>query len=222
MKRILVLTEWFMPAYKADELITPCHNIINELSPHHCFYVLTSDRDRGEKPPLKGIVTNEWTNLTHKSVVRYVPKKNMTAANLKQIIKKINPHAIYINTMLSLRYSLMPLYVLKKTGFAGKLIIAPRGTLHQNRTGINTFKKTCFSFLFSGFRLQANVLFHATDEQEVFHIKKYFGGNTPVSMQYRELFPDALEKRRTQKAERGTPVSETKASPLIGDSLKLR
>jgi glycosyltransferase involved in cell wall biosynthesis len=182
MKRILVLTEWFFPAYKADALITPCSNIITELSPQHCFYVLTSDREMGDTTPLNGVVTNEWTNLINKSVIRYVPKKNMTAAALRQIIKKINPHVIYINTVLSWRYSIMPLYVLEKIGFTGKIIIASGGLLHQNHFRFNTLKKKCISYLCSRVRLQWNVLFLATNEQEVALTKRYIGDNTSISM----------------------------------------
>lgn len=182
MKRILVLSEWFFPAYKADALITPCSNIITELSPKHCFYVLTSDKDLGDKLPLTGIVTNEWINLINKSVIRYVPKKNMTAAAFRQIVKKINPHVIYINTMLSWRYSMMPLYVLQTTGFTGKIIIAPGGLLHQNHERFNSIKKKCFSWLFSRLRLQSNILFHATNKEEAAEIKKQFGGKMPISM----------------------------------------
>ncbi|WP_205509543.1 hypothetical protein [Longitalea arenae] len=195
MKRILVLTEWFYPAFKAEALISPCSKFIHELSPHHCFYVLTSDHDKGDKTPLTGIVTNQWTNLTHKSVIRYVPGKNMNAAGLKQIIRKINPHAIYINTMLSLRFSLMPLYLLQKTGFTGKIIIAPGGTLQQRHFGVNALKKSAFTFLHARFRSQSAIYFHARDEQEVFLIKKYFGQNTPVTLAVRELlFPCIPEK----------------------------
>ncbi|WP_207513906.1 hypothetical protein [Longitalea luteola] len=180
MKRILVLTQWYFPAHKADEFITPCSNLVNELSPQNCFYVLTSNKDRGDKSPLKGIVTNEWSPLTNKSVVRYVPPKNMTAAALKQIIRKINPHAVYINTMLSWRFSLMPFYVLNKTGFKGKIIIAARGSLFNNGVGFNVIKRRYFAFLFARFRLQSNISFHAANEQEVKLLKKLFGNDTAV------------------------------------------
>lgn len=186
-----MLTERFSSACKADDLINSCNNLINNLSQRYCFYVLTSARNIGDKKN-EGVVVDKWIaqtdTQTNKNVVRYVSKNNLTTETITQIIKKINPHVIYINTMLSLHYSLLPLYVLKKIGFAGKIIISPLQVLKPKGIGINTLKRKCFAFLFTRFQLQANVGFHVSAENDISLMRKYFGQKAQVFMA--ENFPD--------------------------------
>jgi hypothetical protein len=178
MRRILVLTEWFFPANKAPEFVKSCNDLINNLSQEYSFFILTSDRDKGGEA-LKDIVTDKWIAQTNtrinKNFVRYVSKKNMTTDEIAKIIKKINPHVIYINTMLSLRYSLLPFNVINKIGFTGRIIISPREALTQNGIGYNALKRKFFSFLLSRSHFRSNVVFHASDEGDVAVIRKCFG-----------------------------------------------
>jgi len=99
---------------------------------------------------------------------------------VKQIIQEVKPDIVYLNSMFSLRYTLLLLYVLNKMGYANKIIIAPRGMLHAGAMCYKFLKKRAFLFLFSSFNLQKTILFHATDEQEAQDIKKYFGQKSRV------------------------------------------
>jgi len=221
MRRILVLTEWFFPAYKAEELVKSCINLINNLSQQYCFYVLTSDRDIGKKSTIKGVVVDKWIAQTdtqiNKNVVRYVSPNNMTAEAITQIINKINPHVIYINTMLSLRYSLRPLYVINKIGFAGKIIIAPRETLAGKGIGYNALKKKYLTFLVSRFHLQSNVFFHATDEGNAALIRKYFGKKSQICMveNFPNLVPVDVYRNKEKKSVKCIYISSLKNSQSL-------
>lgn len=180
MKRILILIDWFYPAFKAGGPIQSCKNIVNCLSDQYDFYLLTSDRDLGDKTPFKGITTDQWVTQTDGSRVRYASKKSMNADSVKQVIEEVKPDIVYLNSMFSLRYTLLPLYVLNKIGYTNKIIIAPRGMLHAGAMRYKSFKKRAFLFLFSSFNLQKNIFFHATDEQEAQDVKKYFGQKSQV------------------------------------------
>lgn len=180
MKRILILIDWFYPAFKAGGPIQSCKNIVDTLSDKYSFYLLTSDRDLGDKMPLKGIIPDQWVDQNDNTHIRYTSKDAMTGDLIKQVIEEVKPDIIYLNSLFSLRYTLIPFYILNKIGYNGKIIIAPRGMLHQGAMQYKTFKKKLFLYLFSRFYVRQNVFFHATDEQEALDIKKYFGHQSQV------------------------------------------
>lgn len=220
MKRILVLTEWFFPAYKADEFVNSCNDLIYNLSQQYSFFVLTSDRDKGDKKTLKDIVPDKWITQTNtpgnRNFVRYVSKKNMTTDTITQIILKVNPHIIYFNTMLSFRFSLLPFHVINKTGFTGKIVIAPRQTLLQKGIRYNALKWKCFAFLLSGPHWPLQVVFHASDEGEVSLIRKYFGKKVlTCTLANKRSFAEKFAKAAELKAEDASEIIKARDFEMI-------
>lgn len=180
MKKILILIDWFYPAFKAGGPIQSCRNIMLNLSDQYDFYLYTSDRDLGDKMPFKGVIQDEWVKQGDGCFIRYCSKSSATAEGLKKVIREVQPDIIYLNSLFSFRYTLLPLYVMKKMRYANKIIIAPRGMLHAGAMRYKSFKKRAFLFLFSWLYSNKNMLFHATDKQEAEDITKYIGKKMPV------------------------------------------
>ena len=72
------------------------NNLIEETSSNHNYYLITRDRDLGDKEPYKGIVKNQWMKEFYK--VKYISKKKQTFLNFKNIINKNNYDLIYLNS----------------------------------------------------------------------------------------------------------------------------
>ena len=60
LPKILIIYEFFDPAYKAGGIIQSLRNMINLLQNDYEFHVITGAYDLNELQPLKGIQVNEW------------------------------------------------------------------------------------------------------------------------------------------------------------------
>ena len=49
--RILIFIDWFLPAYKAGGPIRSIANLVDNLHADFDFYIVTGDRDLGDKNP---------------------------------------------------------------------------------------------------------------------------------------------------------------------------
>jgi glycosyltransferase involved in cell wall biosynthesis len=69
----------------------------------------------------------------------------------------------------------MPLWILRRLKFNGRIILAPRGMLNTSAVFRKKWKKKIFLSLFSLSSISKQIVYHATDKQEEADIKKYFG-----------------------------------------------
>lgn len=179
-KKILMFTEWFEPGYKAGGPIQSCRNIAASLGDSYRFYVFTSDRDLGDGHPYAGIETDRWLKRDNNIMVWYSSKEKINFQLLKRILAETHPDIVYFNSMFSLKYTLLPLFALKRIGFQKKMILAPRGMLHKGALSSKRIKKRIFLLLASASGLFKNIFFHASDGQESRNIKKYFTNKSDV------------------------------------------
>jgi glycosyltransferase involved in cell wall biosynthesis len=103
--------------------------------------------------------------------------------------------------MFSSTFSLKPLWILKSTGFGGKIILAPRGMLNQSALAGKKWKKKIFLNLFTWTRFHDRLFFHATDEQEKNDIMRHFNGTSSVTIA--QNIPNAATQWKQRKKEKG-------------------
>src|SRR4051794_35908932 len=70
-KKLLILTEWFAPGYKAGGPIQSCVNMCLALKNKYEIYVFTTDTDHGEANPYHGITTDTWVKHANTGVQVY-------------------------------------------------------------------------------------------------------------------------------------------------------
>ena len=164
--------------------------MVHTLSGEYDFYIITSDRDLGDQVPYPGIPLDQWTTISPHSSVWYAGTGSMSAASLKKLVHEIQPDVVYFNSMFSKAFTLLPLWTLKRMGFKGRRVLAPRGMLQQGAIRRKSFKKNVFLRLFRLSGLADRILFHATDKQEEQDILGFFpGSNTVVA----ENIPNVAE-----------------------------
>lgn len=174
-KKILLFTDWYEPGFKAGGPIQSCSNIVRNFSAAYSFYIVTSDRDFGELTPYPDIKTGCWTELKNGAQVWYAAPGSLTGGLLKNMLRAVQPDIVYFNSMFSFPYTLRPWWTISRSGFTGKMVLAPRGMLHSGAMLQKTWKKKIFLRLLALSGLSRKVCFHATDEQEVLDIQQYFG-----------------------------------------------
>jgi len=175
MIKILILTDWFYPAYKAGGPITSLTNLVKVIEDKFQVTVLTSAYDIGERKILDNLIPDSWQKINNTSI-KYLSNSNTTITELK----KIEFDVIYLNSMFSPAFTLKPLLLAKKNNLLDKIILAPRGMLAEGALSLKPFKKKIFLYSFRFLGIHNKILFHATSKQEVTDIKKVFGNNVKI------------------------------------------
>ena len=171
--RILIFIDWYIPAFKAGGPIRSVYNLVTQLSDAYDFYIVTGDRDLGDSKPYPNLKKDKWLKVGNTDVI-YLSKKNLKIKTLKNLITEINPEAIYLNSLFSFYFSLIPLWLKKK--FPGiKFILAPRGMLGNGALEIKKKKKEVFIGLARIIRLYSGIIWHATNKKEKKEIENIFG-----------------------------------------------
>jgi glycosyltransferase involved in cell wall biosynthesis len=173
-KKILLLTDWYEPGYKAGGPIQSCRNFVAAMFEEFDISILTSDRDLGEKKSYPGIETNQWIQRQPGISVYYAETGKLSSKKLFTLIQEKTPDFIYLNSMYSYHFSILPLLFRWRNKISAHLVLAPRGMLHEGALQFKTVKKKFFIRMLNLMGVPQNVWFHATDEQEKMDILKQF------------------------------------------------
>lgn len=177
MNKVVILSDWFYPAYKAGGPITSLTNLVKAIGDKIDVSVLTSAYDLNENEVLDSIVPNVWQKFDN-SKIKYLTDTNQVVRELKK--EKFD--IIYLNSMFSTAFTLKPLLFAKRKKILNKVILAPRGMLAEGALSIKPFKKKLFLKIFKFLAIHHHILFHATSFHEVDDIKKIFGESSKVNM----------------------------------------
>lgn len=180
-KKILILTEWFAPGYKAGGPITSIVNLVNSIHDVD-FFVITSDKDLNSDKAYEGIQPNEWTIYNNHTKVIYLDTSSLNNRFLGQLLGKIHFDVIYMNSMFSMWFTLMPLWWCSRRGHKEKVILAPRGMLKAGALSVKSRKKMFFLRLVRLGRFFNRITWHASSEAESQEIKSFFGDNATVAV----------------------------------------
>lgn len=175
MKKIVVFSEWFLPAYKAGGPIRSIANLVKELECTYKVYVVTGNTDFGDGKSFENIEPNKWILKGGYSAI-YLDKEHQSLTFYRGILKEINPDWIYLNSLFSLKFTLFPLLIAKKRNEHSRLLLAPRGMLGTGALSIKPLKKAVFLKVSKLLGLFNNLTWHATSNGEAGEIKTVFPG----------------------------------------------
>ena len=170
-RKILVFIDWFYPAYKAGGPVQSCLNVIEKLGNDFDFKVVTGNKEYRETEPLKGITPDTWIRHENGLQVYYLSTPSPFA--IKKILEEEKPDAIWLNSMFSKFFSILPMRLWK-----GRMILSPRGMLAPEALKLKSFKKHLFLKVSALLAWHKNVIFHATSEAEKKQIMQFFPANT--------------------------------------------
>jgi glycosyltransferase involved in cell wall biosynthesis len=176
---ILVFIDWFLPAYKAGGPIQSVDNMVRQLKNDFQFYIVTSNKDLDADLDLKPTELNTWLDKGDYSVI-YLDKHNQTKATYRRIFKERKYQTVYLNSLFSIKFSLLPLLLFINSN--PKFILAPRGMLGKGALSIKPLKKKLF---LKGFKLlgwHKKITWHATAASEQNEIQMHFGHQVNIQM----------------------------------------
>ena len=173
-KKILIFVDWFTPGYKAGGPIRSVSNLIDHLADEIDFYIVTSDRDLGDQNPYENIHFDKWINKPYYNVI-YLSRGNMNSAFYQDIYAKILPDFVYLNSLFSYLFSILPLKSL--SSFNPNIYLSPRGMLGDNSLQIKPIKKKVFLLLARAINFYKNICWIASNDIEKQQIVSKFGKN---------------------------------------------
>jgi glycosyltransferase involved in cell wall biosynthesis len=179
-KKLLLLSDWFDPAYKAGGPIRSAVNFVKQMKDVYEIFVLTSDRDFGDIKPMDAITADQWIDYVPGVKIFYASILNLRLHNIKEHIHAVKPDFVYLNSMFSKKFTIYPLWLKHSNRINSEIILAPRGMLKESALDFKKRKKKIFLSLLRWMKIPQLVTFHATDEREEKDIINRFGRNTKV------------------------------------------
>ena len=171
--KILVFSDWFYPGSQAGGPIQSLISLMKASS--DTFYVITRNTDLNSTIPYSNVQSDCWQQSFQENIQVYYLKEGALNENfILSIYNEINPDRVYLNSMWSPKFSLLPLKVFRAIGFSNNVFLAPRGMLKPAAFKQKGFKKKLF-LLFSKFtKIYSNITWHATSEIEKEEILQKF------------------------------------------------
>ncbi|MBS1637914.1 MAG: glycosyltransferase family 4 protein [Bacteroidetes bacterium] len=178
-KTILVLCDWFLPGYLAGGPIQSVAALTHHLADEFNFKIITSDTDFKSEKPYHEVKSNTWTNFQNREVY-YISRENMHAATLEKLIRETPHDVLYLNSLFSKYFTIIPLQLKRKGIINSPLVLAPRGMLSDGAFQTKTFKKKLFLLYAAAIGLFKNITWQATSPVETAEIIRRIGPDTVV------------------------------------------
>jgi len=171
--KILVFSDWFYPGSQAGG---PIQSLISMMKfSTDTFYVITRNTDLNSSTPYSSVRSNSWqTSFQENIQVYYLHEDSLDEDFISKIYNEIEPDRIYLNSMWSPKFTLLPLNVSRKNRWSHQVVLAPRGMLKPAAFKQKGTKKKLFLFFAKINRLYANIVWHATSEIEEAEIRLQF------------------------------------------------
>jgi glycosyltransferase involved in cell wall biosynthesis len=176
---VLIFTEWFTPGFKAGGPIQSIANMVAQLTDYYNFYIITDAFDLGEEKPYTGVDFNVWNQIENVNV-RYVHPKGKYKSEIIEILKERTYSKFYFNSVFSFRYTLWPLFQIRRLGESRKCVLAPRGMLGAGALSLKPLKKKLFIRAAKITGLFKDIIWHASTQNEANEIKAAFGNHIRV------------------------------------------
>lgn len=208
-ENILVCIDWFTPAFKAGGPIKSVQNIIDSLSSHFNFYVLTSLYDVDKK--VLEVEANTWIKRENYQII-YLDSAHQNKEYVLKSVKGLNVSTVYFNSLLSNSFSIKPLQYLQ--ALKAKMVLAPRGMLGAGALKIKPLKKRAFIQIAKRQERYKSLYWHASSEQEEKEIRKHFGENAKVVVALNLFKKKSITKGRSTKTNNDNFTTEKQKNHL--------
>ena len=201
---ITILTDYFLPSYRAGGPIKSLVAIVNLFSENSISYrLVTRNRDFGVDQEFD---TPDFFDAAEPSQIHYLSDRSRLnfVLNIFKILRR-EADIVYLNSLFSLSLSILPViyisFFMKKQP---RVILAPRGELDCGALRIRKQKKLLFLMLSRMTRLYKNVEFQATSDIEFQSIKIYFPRNKVVTLENMSVIGSLLDRRPEYRSKIGS------------------
>jgi glycosyltransferase involved in cell wall biosynthesis len=185
--------------------------MVDLLGDEYDFYIVTRDRDFGDKAPY-GLPRGTWVPQGLAKVYYLSPSPRLMETIL-ELVEKRRFDVIYLNSLFSPIFSFWPLLLMRTLHRKKvKVVLAPRGELATSALAQKPLKKRVFVSLIKALGTHRNVVWQASSSMEARDIQRVWGDKVEVQIAS-DLPPKGLSDKVLVK--RGSnPRSEKRESEL--------
>ena len=187
MKKILAFNDYYIPAVKCGGPVTSINNAVNALKGEFEFYIEAANHDFGDKTPFPDI-QDKWYNVNGAHVRYHADGElDFNYKATEKFIKEVQPDLMWFSGLLVPNKIHNAIRIGEKMNIP--VLISPRGEASPDRMVIKGYKKFPYAVLVSFMRVykKKNVFFHATSDDEIIGLKKYFHINENRTVSYTHL-----------------------------------
>ncbi len=167
---MLILTDWYVPGYKAGGPITSVYKMVKALGDEVEFSILTNNHDWHDPEPFDQEI-DKWLKGEGASV------KYLSDPNPGDVTKEVRSHhhdVLYFNGIYSPNFHALPLLRSLWSSNSPRIIVAPRGMLNPNAIALKSTKKRVLLSLYRWLGIERKVTFHSTGPKETTAILQNF------------------------------------------------
>ena len=173
--KITVFTYSYPPGYLGGGPTRSVHGLVEALGDDFRFSVVTSALDGpAATRPMPSVTPDQWSTRG-RARVWYESRPRMTARTIARLLRASEPDVVYLNSLFSFRFGILPLAVARLRARQAVIALAPRGELAPGALALKTTKKLVFLALVRRFGLHRTVVWHASTELEKADIEREFG-----------------------------------------------
>ncbi len=208
--RILILSDYYVPAFKAGGPVRTIEAMIHHLNCEFSFLIITRDRDHGDVSSFKDIKVGHWQHVDRANVY-YAPPAQLSPIAFCRLLNSINYDLLYINSFLSFSFSILPLLLQKLRLIKNRpVILAPRGEFSPGAIRLKQAKKRIFLIIAKSIKLHDNIIWQASSEFEAIDIQHWmlndldshpFHDNIRVAVDLSKISPLSVRERKNEKRE---------------------
>lgn len=208
---LVVISDFFAPAARAGGPVRSLSALAeSDVGPR--VWVLTGNRDLGEKVPMAQVRTGVWTRYGQAHVMYLDSRSPRSVIHARREIARLRPEYVYLNSMFAAWSGLLPLLLFRARLLAcDGLVLAPRGQLDPGALSLSRHRKRLVLTALRWGRLLQGIRWHATSELEEDQIRRQAG--TAADVRLVRPVPD-IELSSAMKDHSGRPLRVVHISRL--------
>lgn len=175
---ILLFTGFYLPGFKGGGPIRTIVNMVEVLGSEINFFIVTSDRDLGDKFPYSGVTTDLWQQVGKAQV--YYASSSKSYRNMMSIIRRFDGDAMHLNSFFSLGFSIFPLLLSRWINPGLPVVVGPRGEFSVEALKLKPIKKRAYVACVKLLGIYKNVIWHASTVYEAEDIYRVMGRGARV------------------------------------------
>ncbi len=178
-RTILAFCDWFLPGHKAGGPVRTLWNMTRRLAPDLRFRIVTRDRDLGDEAPYPGVAIGSWTMVGDVDVL-YLPRRDQRPGRFIDIVRDAGADVLYLNSVFSRRFTLLPLVARRLVTPHLPLVVAPRGELASAALALRARSKAVYLAALKASGLVADAVWQASSPHEADDVRRAIGRRADV------------------------------------------
>ena len=179
-KKVLIFCDFYLPGFKSGGGMWTVVNLVDRFADRYEFFVVTRNYEsKGDRKPYTTVLSDDW-NQVGNAQVYYFSKAAFTVEKFAEIVNKIKPDTVFLNSALST--PVVKFLTARRKGLFDPIpvVLAPCGEMSAGALSLKPLKKKLFLLYANTVGLYKDVIWKASFDSEKDEIRHVIGADTEV------------------------------------------